>query len=117
MTTRAELLILFKKNSNNESLRSCDNLTEVLKTAFPDSKIAASMTLGHTEAGYLITDALGPHFRKQLLSDIKENLYYSISFDETTNSAKEKELQICVRYYSDTQKQVIINLIRYTFAF
>lgn len=102
--------------SDNESLRSCDNLSEICQAAFPDSKIAAIMTLGHSKAGYLITDALGPYFRKQLLSDVDDKLFYCISFDETTNSAKEKELQICIRYYSNKNKQVILLIYKIIFV-
>lgn len=67
---KAELIILLKKIANNENLRSSDNIGDVFKVAFPDSKIVDDFSLAHTKAAYLITEALGPYFRKNFLEDI-----------------------------------------------
>lgn len=103
---KAELLILMKKISNNESLSSCDNLANVLRAAFPDSEIVKNFSLERSKAGYLVSEAIGPYFRQMLLSDIDKNLYYCILYDETTNAAKKKELQVAIRFLSKSHLRV-----------
>lgn len=99
-----------KKLSNNESLSSCDHLSGVLKAAFPDSKIVEQFSLERSKAGYLVTDAIGPYFRELLLKDINTNFMYCLLYDETTNDAKKKELQVSVRFFSEKYQRVRIFL-------
>lgn len=99
-TTKAELIMLLRTIANNLSLRSCDYLGDSLKAAFPDAVAAKKFTLNHNKAGYVLNEALGPYFRKEMLKDIDVEKYFTVLFDETTNSAGSKELQICVRYCS-----------------
>lgn len=56
---------------------------------------------------YLLTDALAPHFREEMLLDVKNLSYYSIIFDETTNVEDKKELLITVRHWSETKEKVL----------
>lgn len=57
-------------------------------------------TLNNNKAGYVLNEALGPYFRKEMLKDVDIDKYFTVLFDETTNAAGSKELQICLRYCS-----------------
>ena len=50
--------------------------------------------LSDTKQSYLITEAVGPYFYKELINEMK-NAYFSPLFDETTNNENKKEL-LCV---------------------
>lgn len=99
-TTKAELIMLLRTIANNSSLRSCDYLKVSLKAAFSDAAAAKKFTHNHNKAEYVLNEALGPYFRKEMLKDVDVDKYFTILFDETTNSAGSKELQICLRYCS-----------------
>lgn len=55
---------------------------------------------------YMTTEALGPYFRQEMISDML-NKRFTVAFDETTNSAGEKELQIAIRFWSISKKIVV----------
>ncbi|KAK3908324.1 Scarecrow-like protein 28 [Frankliniella fusca] len=65
------------------------------------------MTLGRAEAGYLLTDALGPYFRDLMLQDARKAVSFSVCYDETTNAKHRKELQIGFRYWSEKTGEII----------
>lgn len=94
------------KVTNKESFRSFDNLVPVLKTAFPNCDVLEGVTLARTKATYLITEAIGPFFRDSLLNSINKSNFFCILFDETTNAANQKELQISIRYFSEISHKV-----------
>ena len=50
------------------------------------------------KACYLIVEALGPYFKNILLQELKEEVYVSLEFDETTNVESKKELEIRVQF-------------------
>lgn len=77
-TTRAELVLLLNGLSNNCSLKSFDNLSNVLKCGIDDSQILQAFTLNRTKASYVLNFALGPYFRNQLLRDIDKQLYFTL---------------------------------------
>ncbi|XP_055307211.1 uncharacterized protein LOC129571437 [Sitodiplosis mosellana] len=106
-TTRAELLILLNGLSNNCSLNAFDNLGSVLKFAISDSEILKSLTLNRTKATYILNFALGPYFYKKVIKDINRQLYFTLLFDETVNSANKKELQIRIRYFSNSLQRAV----------
>jgi len=74
-----------------------------------------SLSLSRTKLSYLITEALGPYFKDIMIKDV-QNSFYSILFDETTNSGNEKELQICIRYWSEKEKEITVKHLE-TFFF
>jgi len=54
----------------------------IFKTMFP-SQISSSFSLSRTKATYLISDGLGPYFKKKLVKDINESgTYFTIQYDE-----------------------------------
>ena len=63
--------------------------------------------MSKTKCIYLIDFGVGPHFRDNLLKDIKKILYFSVSFDETLNWVLQEE-QMGVT--SDILKMVVLVL-------
>lgn len=101
----AELIWALKVVSSNYSFASSDGIVEVFQTMFSDA-IPKGFSMSRSKLTYLITDALGPYFREELIKDIG-NECYSIIYDETTNSEGNKELQVLIRYYSTSKCMVI----------
>ena len=102
---KAELIWAMKVVCSNFSMASCTGLTETFKSMFPGG-VPSHFSLSPQKIKYLITDALGPYFHQQISDDIGTS-FYTVCFDETTNVESKKELQIAVRYWSDSKCLVI----------
>lgn len=61
--------------------------------------IPESFSLGKTKNTYLLQHALGPYFYDKMLADI-DSLFFSLQYDETTNSEDVKEMPIMIKYWS-----------------
>jgi hypothetical protein len=96
---------------SNFSFNSCDGLADIFKCMFPlPVAVPVHFSLGATKATYLLTEALAPYFKEQVVKDISGS-YYSLLYDETTNSANCKELDIAVRYWSNSQSKIMTYFI------
>lgn len=102
---KAELIWTVKCVLSHYSLNSNNDIGEVFRMMF-DSSLLQEFSLSPTKIMYLITEALGPYFRNKTIKDA-ENTYYSICFDETTNESSQKELQIAIRYWSNSECQIV----------
>ena len=72
------------------------------------------MTMSHTKVSYVISHGLGPYFIQKTIDDIlsSPDTYYIIHFDETTTSQIKKQLDVLVRYYSDTHWEVRVRFLK-----
>jgi len=58
--------------------------SDIFRTMFP-GQISSSFSLSRTKATYLISDRLGPYFKKKLVEDINESgTYFTIQYNENT---------------------------------
>lgn len=112
-TTKAELIWTMKSVQCNMASSVGDDLKEVFGAMFVGA-VPDNFHLGRTKLTYLITEALGPYFRDELISDLN-NSPYSLLYDETTNNAGKKELQLVLRYWSDKQRQVVCKYLKSIF--
>ena len=64
---------------------------------FPDSQIAASLSISRTKASYMICDGLGPEFLRQLLDDVMKSDMFTLYYDEATNKESKKQLDLHAR--------------------
>lgn len=107
--SKAELMWTMKSVLCNMSGSSCDGLVELFKAMFPNA-VPDKFSLSRSKMSYLITDALGPHFRQIVLDGIQNHsTYYTFMYDETTNSESKKELQVAVRYWCNTKKEIVVS--------
>lgn len=74
---KAELIWALKTIANNYAFNSCEAIKEVFKVMFPDTKVLEQFTLSPKKLSYLITDALGPYFKKQIITDIGKGMFFS----------------------------------------
>ncbi|XP_063230993.1 uncharacterized protein LOC134535717 isoform X1 [Bacillus rossius redtenbacheri] len=103
--TSAELKWVMKCIITNYSASSCRGTADVFKSMF-DEGVPEDFSLSSTKFRYLLTDALSPYFRNLILKDM-DGAYYSVCYDEATNHTGRKELQIAIRYWSNTKLQII----------
>jgi hypothetical protein len=102
IASAAELRFVMKCVQSNLPLCACDGTPRLFKEMFPDSQAVSGFTLCAKKAAYLLTDALDPFFRDHFFKDVKNSRMYSVSFDETTNVKSRKELQVRVKYWSES---------------
>lgn len=68
----------------------------------PDSEIAKQFSCKRTKASYVVSDVLGPYFRKLVICELQRpNVFYSIAIDETPLLEQCcQQLDVMVRYFS-----------------
>ena len=103
---KAELIWAMNNVIRDMSAASCNGIANIFNAMFP-GEVSAELSLGETKVSYLITEALSPHFRKDLLRDIGSS-YLALLYDETTNAKGAKELNIMIRYWSETEERVSV---------
>ena len=81
---------------------------------FPDSHVAQHMALSRTKVAYMIGYGLGPYFPQKTIDDIlrSPNTYYTIHIDETTTAQVKKQMDVLVRYFSDTDGKFKVRFLK-----
>lgn len=103
----AELIWTLKSIASDYSFSSCDHVKSVFDTMFPNS-VPQHFSLSQKKMRYLVTDALAPFFKGELIDEFSQSrTFYSIIYDETTNSTGAKELQVLIRFYSNKYSAII----------
>ena len=104
---KAEIYWLAKVACSNYSLCSCDHVADMFRAMFPDSEIATHFSLSRTSSSYIISEGLSSYFTKVIIDDLqKSKLPFSIHFDETSTSQVKKQMDLTLRYWSPTHKNV-----------
>ncbi|XP_023310301.1 zinc finger protein 862-like [Anoplophora glabripennis] len=89
-----------------------DYLPSLQKNIFPDSEICKSVQIKRKKATQLVVGTLAPHFQKELIQDLKNNVF-SVIIDEMTDISIEKSLILIVRYWKNgCVKDRILDLIK-----
>ncbi|CAF1665967.1 unnamed protein product [Rotaria magnacalcarata] len=107
--SQAEILWALKSVQNAFSYKNADDVGEVFRTMFPDSKIAQKFSIQHSKMSYSISHGLGPYFRDLLIKDIKNCERFVLCFDEETNNQNKKQLDLYFRYWSYAQANVVVD--------
>lgn len=106
--TSAELIWAMKVVESRYSYSSCDGVKEIFKAMFPNS-VPDNFTMSSSKVSYLVSEGLGPYFHKVIVEDIKtSNSKYTMQYDETTNKQIAKQLDIKVRYWSNSADEVSV---------
>ena len=82
-----------------------DHLSDLVTTAFPDSKIALEFSSKHTKTRSIVKHVIAKRFRCEL-EEILQKTKFSLIIDETTGIAACKQLTIVVRFFSDRENRV-----------
>ena len=74
---------------------------------FPGA-VPENFSLSPSKAQYLITEALGPHFKNLFLKDLQcEDVLFSLLFDDTSNVKSKIKMQIRIKFWSNTENLVV----------
>ena len=65
-------------------------------------------SLGKSKVSYLISDGLGPYYRKVLCENVSKAPGFVIQYDETSNSQVRKQMDVLVRYWSEAKGEVVV---------
>ena len=81
---------------------------------FVDSSIAQHMTMSRTKVTYMMGYGLGPHFLQMTVDDnlSSPNKYYTIHFHETTTVQVKKQMDVLVRYFSETNGEIKVRFLK-----
>ena len=121
---KAETLWALKTASDNIPFRTGDGMPELFQRMFVDSTIAQHMTMSKTMVSYMMGYGLGPHFLQmtvdgphflQMTVDgilSSPNTYYTIHFDETTTVQVKKQMDVLVRYFSETNGEIKVRFLK-----
>ena len=104
VATRAELIWALDSVNCKYSLNSAHGKKELLKYMFPGG-VPEGFSISPTKLSYLITEALAPFYKKQLLDEI-DDAYVVLEFDETSSESSKKELQTRVQFWSKSTGKV-----------
>lgn len=87
-----------------------DTATAIFPLMFPDSTMAKEFQCGRKKVSYIVSDGLGPYFKKAVIDEInRAGVYYTIQIDETPIPEQRcQQLDVIVRYFSETCKQVVV---------
>ncbi|CAF3935357.1 unnamed protein product [Rotaria magnacalcarata] len=72
-------------------------LRELMQSMFPDSKIAADLSMRSRKLSYVISHGTGHHFTMELIKDVRKAKAFSLLFDESTTTGVRKQ---CDLYFS-----------------
>ena len=84
--TDAEIMWVLKNVVSSYSFCSCDGLTDLFGSMFPDSTIAEKVCLQKDKCAYFIDYGITPHFRSILMNNLNDSEFYMISIDESLNT-------------------------------
>ena len=101
MVTKAEVYETLRVCLADQSFASTSGISDLMRSMFPDSKIANDMKLQRTKMAYLACHGIAPFLEREFRSDVlNSKLCFSITFDETTTVQTKKQLDIGIVYWS-----------------
>ncbi|XP_041775449.1 uncharacterized protein LOC121595491 [Anopheles merus] len=105
--TSAEIVWALETIATHNSYRSAGANTNLFKTMFPDSQIAAKLEMGRTKLAYLITFGLAPYFTNEIFKQLDVCSEIVIGFDETLNKVSQRQqMDVSVRFWNENKEQV-----------
>ena len=110
---KAESLWALKSATDNFSFRSSDGAPRFFQRMFADSAVASSFTMSRTKVSYMIGHGLGPYFLQKTIDDVLQSFaFYTIHFDETTTAQMKKQMDVLIRYFSESEKEVKVRFLK-----
>ncbi|CAF1386781.1 unnamed protein product, partial [Rotaria sp. Silwood1] len=89
------------------SYAASKNIPELFASMFPDSKIAADYAMKDRKLSYVISHGTGHFLLRELVKDVNKAPSYSLFFDETTIVGVRKQLDLHIRYWSESKQGVV----------
>ena len=109
--TSAEILWMLKVSQSDYSLSSCDGLPQLFRKMFP-CPASEEFSLCRTKASYIMSDGVGPLMLKMLVEDLcNSEAAFTLMYDETTTVQVKKQMDILVRYWSESEQRVTVRFL------
>jgi hypothetical protein len=105
--TRAECYWAMATAHLGFSYAASKNMPELFTSMFPDSKIAADYAMKDRKLSYVVSHGTGHFFVRELVKDVNKAPSYSLLFDETTIVGVRKQLDLHIRYWSESKQCVV----------
>ena len=106
-----EILWCLKLVAGHLSYNSCSNVSEIFKIMFRRSDVACQFSPGKTKARYMILNGIAPYCKAELLGQINSSPQFSLSFDESLNTALQKcQMDAKIRLFNNTTNMVVTQL-------
>lgn len=99
--------------AEHTSMATSDHLSELCKSCFPDSSVAARIQVRRSKCSGIIKNVLYPHFMSELRKGIGNNLY-SLLLDESTDCSDRKFLGIAIIYNDEEKERIISSFLSLT---
>lgn len=97
---KSEVMWVLQTIVSHNSYKSNEEISNIFRAMFPDSKIAEGFKLGERKTSYLTVYGIGEFLKNLLLQQI--NGKYTVLFDESLNKkAQKKQMDIHVRFWVD----------------
>ena len=80
---KAEILFVLKCIVSNWSTNSIDGMSQLFQCMFTDSERANDFPLSSTKMTYIINFCIALYFHQLLIDELKNCIYYSLSFNES----------------------------------
>ena len=98
---KAEILWALKSVMSHFSYNSSQDIGDVFRAMYPDSKIAQQWFCGAVKLSYLITFGIAPYFKELLLAELTEVPCFVLSFDDCFNPELwQEQMDFVVRYFA-----------------
>ena len=106
---KAEILWTLKVVTSHFSFNSSLKVPWLFQSMFPDSLIAAKMTMSERKCAYFATFGLGPHFLDLLKNKAKSAGEFVLLFDESLNEdLQKKQMDVHVRFWDCGSVSVLL---------
>ena len=103
-----------KVAASNFFYSSCDGTPQLFQRMIP-CDASRLFTLSRTKVSYLVSDGLGPFFRKQLCENVSKSTAFVLQFDETGTVQSKKQCDILLRYWSVERGEVVVQFLKAIF--
>ncbi|KAL0830023.1 hypothetical protein ABMA28_003481 [Loxostege sticticalis] len=106
LVVEAEIKLAGFVAEHNISFLAMDHLSDLLKSCFPDSKIAADLAMKRDKCTATVKNVIGES-QKEYLENILRHQKFSVLADESTDIASCKTICIVVRYFDKNYKKIM----------
>ena len=114
--TDAEIMWVLKNVVSSYSFCSCDGLTDLFGSMFPDSTIAEKVCLQKDKCAYFIDYGITPHFRSILMNNLNDSEFYTISIDESLNTVIQmRQTDLLVNFWDNVVRKLCTFYLSSTF--
>ncbi|KAL4132488.1 hypothetical protein QTP88_009627 [Uroleucon formosanum] len=112
----AEIKITAFLAEHNISFNTMDHFSDLIKTCFPDSKIAKNIHLKRTKTTAIMKNVIGKCHKEYLTQCLRE-IKFSVLTDESTDISCTKQSCVVIRYFNKDVGKIVNHLFELSCVF